>query len=126
MPSDLPPVLRALARQIELHLLDRGDWVSVQDLCTRFAIRSRLLRADGDRDGLLDDFAVSSTRGNEHGFIHINHLGAADYIRAKRRLRKHGIRELRKVRRWEQARARARIGLNPPAERHTGQLLLIP
>jgi hypothetical protein len=115
-----------LARQIELHLLDRAEWVSVQDLCTRFAIRPRMLRADGDRDGLLDNFAVSSTRGNQHGFIHINLLSSDDYIRAKRRLRKHGIRELRKVRRWEQARARARIGLKPTIERHTGQLLLIP
>ena len=115
-----------LARQIELHLLERGDWVSVQDLCSRFAIKPRMLRADGDRDGLLDDIAVSSTRGGEHGFIHINLLGAPDYIRAKRRLRKHGIRELRKVKRWEQARARARIGLKPTTERYTGQLLLIP
>ena len=85
-----------------------------------------MLRADGDRDGLLDNFAVSSTRGNEHGFIHINHLSRPDYIRAKRRLRKHGIRELRKVRRWEQARSRARIGLDPCAERHTGQLVFFP
>lgn len=116
----------SLPAQIELYLLNRGAWVSVDDLCTRFAIRPRMLRADGARDGLLDNFAVSSTRGNEHGFIHINLLSALDYIRAKRRLRKHGIRELRKVRRWEQARARARIGINPTTERHTGQILLIP
>lgn len=115
-----------LARQIELYLLDKGTWVSVAELCRRFEIRDRQLRADGDRDGLLDDFAVSSTRGREHGYMHVHCIEREDYLRAKRRLRKHSIRQLRKTKKWEQARARQRKGLPPHPVTLEGQILLLP
>lgn len=37
----------SMAAQIELYLLTRGDWVSGKELCQRFNIAARSLRADG-------------------------------------------------------------------------------
>ena len=50
-----------LATQIEVFLLLRGDWVSVEELCQRFAIPERLLRADGKRRPICGRFAISSS-----------------------------------------------------------------
>lgn len=113
-----------LARQIELYLLARGTWVPAEEICRHFGITARQLRASGDRDGLLDDFAISST-GKQHGFIHIAHCPVDVYLQAKRRLRKHSIRQLRKTKKWELARARCRRGLPPVQCDLTGQLVLI-
>lgn len=116
-----------LAAQIEMHLLTRGTWVSTLDLCERFGIKERQLRQDGRRAGLLDAFAVSSTRGGESGFIHHRHLPTAAWLPIKHRLRRHAISELRKLRTWSLARTRCLTGKRPDLrEIHTGQLLLIP
>lgn len=119
--------MNPLARQIELHLLAAGDWIPTADLCARFCIRERALRQDGRRPGLLDQFAVSSTRNGESGFIHHRHLPTRDWLRIKHRLRRHAISELRKLRAWRIGRHNCLEGLRPHlAERHTGQLLFFP
>lgn len=122
-----PPADNSIARQIELHLLAAGDWISTADLCARFGIKERALRQDGRRPGLLDQFAVSSTRGGESGFIHHRHLPTPAWLPIKHRLRRHAISELRKLRAWTKARARCLTGLRPDLrEVHTGQGLLFP
>jgi hypothetical protein len=122
-----PAEAKALASQIELHLLAAGDWISTTDLCQRFGIRERSLRQDGRRPGLLDGFAVSSTRGGQSGFCHHRHLPTKEWLPIKHRLRRHAISELRKLRAWTNARTRCLTGQRPTLqERHTGQLLLIP
>lgn len=118
---------KALAHQVEIFLLSRGGWVPVQDICTRFAVRERALRQDGDRPGLLDGFAVSSTRAGESGFIHHRYVPTPDWLKVKHRLLRHAIGELRKVRAWDRGRQNTLTGKRPQlAEVHTGQLLLIP
>lgn len=116
-----------LAAQIEVFLLTKGTWVPTAEICQRFGIKERLLRQDGRRAGLLDAFAVSSTRGGESGFIHHRHLETAAWLPIKHRLRRHAVAELRKLRAWTQARARCLTGKRPELiERHTGQLVFFP
>jgi hypothetical protein len=119
--------MEQLAAQIEIYLLSVGTWVPTAELCERFGIKERLLRQDGRRAGLLDTFAVSSTRGGESGFIHHRHLETAAWLPIKHRLRRHAVSELRKLRAWTQARARCLTGKRPELiERHTGQLVFFP
>jgi len=114
-----------LARQIELFLLDAGGWVRVSEICSRFGIRQRMLRQDGDREGLLDHCAVSSTKNGESGFCHHRFLPTDQYLPVKHRVLKHSIAQIRKVREWDRSRHNILSGL-PPArfETHTGQGLL--
>lgn len=119
--------MTSLAAQIEIHLLAQGGWVPVQDICNRFALKERALRQDGHRPGLLDAFAVSSTRGGESGYIHHRHLPTTEWLKIKHRLRRHALAELRKLRAWTTGRHNCLTGKKPILqERHTGQLLLIP
>lgn len=111
-----------LEQQIELYLLDAGDWISVEQLCSHFQIRDRQLRADGDRDGLLDKFAVSDPA---RGVCHIRHLDTPNFLRCAHKLTRHSVRQLRKVKAWRKARHEQKIGLNPQQELFTGQLVLL-
>lgn len=126
MPTSNPSTPSDLARmagQIEVFLLIQRDWVPEKVLVEHFGIRDRLLRADDKvgRVGLLDDFAVSC----ELGFKHVNLLTVQDRIRAKHRIRRHWVAEMRKERRQQRAIENARVGLRPhQVERHTGQCLL--
>jgi hypothetical protein len=109
-------------RQIELWLLDQGGWVPGEVLRARFGLRERELRADGDRDGLLDRFAVSNS---QRGYCHVRHLKKEDFLRVTRSLLRHGVRELRKVSSWRKARHAQRVGLRQDLrEVATGQGLL--
>ena len=112
---------------IELYLLQANGFVSTTELCERFSITSpRLLRAAGGHPGLLDEFAVSSTRSNEAGFIHHRHLPDADWYKIEERLRSHAISELRKVKWWRQGRHNVLTGKRPDLrEVHGGQMLLL-
>lgn len=114
-----------LALQIDTWLRTQSRWVPASEIAERFGLRERLLRADGDRDGLLDDFAVSSTAGGAHGFKHVRLLTTSEWIKAKRKMRRHGLRELRKTIRWDRARYRERTFVPAPMELITGQLLLL-
>lgn len=101
-----------LAAQIEIHLLTAGTWVPTAELCARYHINERALRAVGHRPGPLDHFAVSSTRHGTHGFIHHRHL-------------RHALSELRKVRTWAKSRHNILTGPQKSLlELHTHQALL--
>jgi len=116
----------ALVHQIETHLLAAGGWVPTGQICEVFQITERSLRQAGERPGLLDQFAVSSTRQNQSGYIHHRFLPTADWLPIKHRLRRHAIAELRRVRRWDQARKHCLTGKRPyQTERHTGQLVFL-
>jgi hypothetical protein len=116
--------MSALATQIEMHLLAAGGWVSTRDICARFGIAERRLRQDAARPGLLDAFAVSSTREGQSGYIHHRHLDTPDWLPIKHRLRRHAISELRRARSWDRARRNIHTGQHPRIERHTGQAIL--
>lgn len=111
--------------QIELFLLARGTWVPTAEICARFDIQERALRAVGDKPGLLDGFAVSSTKQGEHGFCHHRFVERADWLKTKHRLLRHAVGELRKVRAWDRARQNCLTGRRPElVEKHTGQLVM--
>lgn len=97
-----------LASEIEAWLLELGSWVPAAAIVERFGVPERQLRADGVRPGLLDAFAVSSTRNNHSGFIHHKFLPTADWLPIKHRLIKHALGELRRARAWDAARRRIR------------------
>jgi len=115
-----------LANEIEAYLLASGGWVTSRDLCAKFRITDRRTRAAKRRPGLLDGFAVSSTREGQSGFIHHNFLPTQDYLPLKHCILRHAIAEIRKARRWDAARRRALTGKRPAQiERHTGQLVFL-
>jgi hypothetical protein len=115
------------ARQIELYLIAAGTWVPTVVICSLFGLKERALRQDGKRPGLLDEFAVSSTRNGESGYIHHRHLATPDWLPIKHRLRRHAIAELRKLKAWTHGRANCLTGKRPELiERHTGQLVFLP
>lgn len=110
-----------LSSQIELYLLERADWVPVKDICIKFGVDQRALRATGKTPGLCDTFAISSNAGYKHASL----INSQEYLSHKHRLRKHAIQELRKARRWDQARKNCLYGMKPSQiERHSGQILL--
>lgn len=116
----------SLPAQIEAYLLAAGGWVPTHIICSRFAIPERRLRQAGDRPGLLDPFAVSSTKNGQNGYIHHHHLPTADWLPIKHRLRRHAIAELRRARAWERARRNILTGRKPALlELHTGQLVFL-
>jgi len=117
----------ALTENIEAHLLAAAGWVPTRELCERFDITDRSLRQAGTRPGLLDAFAVSSTRDGQSGYIHHRHLDTPDWLPIKHRLRRHAIAELRRVKRWGQARSNCLTGKFPAQEeRFTHQATLFP
>ncbi len=119
--------MNSLAHEIEAYLREACGWVSKRQICERFGIPERRTRADGDRPGLLDDFAVSSTCEGMSGFIHNDFLPTADYLPIKHRIRRHAIAELRKTRRWDSSRRNRFVGIFPDQrERFTQQGTLFP
>ena len=115
----------SLVSEIEIYLLAERGWVPTPDICLRFSIPARLLRQDGPRPGLLDHFAVSSTKNGQNGYCHHKYLPTADWLPIKHRLRRHAIGELCRVRAWDRARHNCLTGKQPnQVERHTGQATL--
>jgi hypothetical protein len=113
-----------LEQRIEAYLLERGDWVSGTEICWRFGIQDeRQLRQVGDKPGLCTRFAVSG----DHGFRHVARASTSEWLEFKHRVRKHGIRELARVkrlgtRRQDALRRPAPGGMN--VEKDSGQILL--
>jgi len=92
----------SLSSDIEQFLLANHRWVKSEELCDRFGIRPRELRALGDRPGLCSEFAISGDKG----FKHVRHATAEEFNRAYRRARQHGIAELIGARRRRNYRNR--------------------
>ena len=112
-----------LANEIEAFLHAARGFVPTRQICERFGIPERRLRQDEDRPGLLDEFAVSSTREKQSGYIHHDFLPTPEWLPIKHRLMRHGIAEIRRARKWESARKNCKTGKRPfMRERHTGPL----
>lgn len=110
-----------LARQIESFLLANRRWVKSEELCERFEIRQRQLRALGDEPGLCSEFAISGDKG----FKHVLHATNDEFERSYQRSRRHGIGELIGARRRRRYRDRLLIEKPTPLhEKATGQAVM--
>jgi hypothetical protein len=107
-----------IAAAIEAFLLENHRWVKSDELCEKFEIRPRELRALGERPGICSEFAISSDKG----FKHVKHASETEFMHSYRRVRKHGIAELIGARRRRRYRDRLLIDKPPPVhEVATGQ-----
>jgi len=110
-----------LGEQIESYLLTQRRWVTSTELCERFDINARQLRQVDDQPGLCSGFAISGDKG----FKHISIASTAEWLHFKHRLRKHGIRELVRVRNLGKRRHHATKTVKQIIfEKDTGQALL--
>jgi len=110
----------ALQIAIEDHLLSAGDWVSVDQICERFGIEERILRADGKRRPICRHFAISSST---RGFKHLAHTTASERIAYKHARKKSLIAHARALKEFDAALHNCLHG-RPAVERLTGQTLL--
>ena len=111
-----------LAAQIEAFLLDRQTWVPVRQICQRFGIDGRALRAIDGKPPLCADFAISNSK---RGFKHLAFADREEALHAYRARRKHGIGECVSARQmlksWEREVTRLK---SPPPMTRDGQTLL--
>ncbi len=115
-----------LKEAIESYLLDAPGtgWVKSDELCERFDIKPRQLRAVGDCPGLASEFAISGDKG----FKHVSRATPAEFLRCKHRLRRHAISELVRARNLDRRRAQSIRTIKRPAftyQKDTGQGVLL-
>ena len=118
------PETPALVAEIERFLLERAGWVPDQEIARRFGVRERELRALDGAPGLASAFAISS----DQGLKHVACATTEQWLRFKRRLRKHGINELRRVRDLDRRRTQVTRAIRSTGfvfEQDTGQGLLV-
>ena len=111
-----------LADRIERFLLDRAAWVPVREICERFDVPERRLRALGDRHGLCTAAAISG----DHGLKHVACATTAEWLQFKHRMRHHAIGELVRARDMDRRRQQVLRARRRPAatvERDTGQVV---
>jgi len=106
-----------LAAQIEAFLLLEARWVPALEICLRFHISQRSLRASHRRPGLLDDFAVSSKKGHKHTSL----LTTAEYLPYKHKMLRHSLSQIRKIKKWDAGRHKQLTKKPLLIERHNGQ-----
>jgi hypothetical protein len=105
------------------YLLARRTWVPAADICDRFQIRQRILRAYKGIPGLLTEIAISGDKG----YRHIATCTESEWQEYYGRNRSHGLEELRSLRRKRDARRRLQRTIRRPPlllERHTPQTLM--
>ena len=108
--------------QIEEFLFQAGGWVQIPVICARFAIDERQLRAVGRLPSILDEFAVTG----KQGAIHHEFLSSDEFGKLERSLGRHAIAELRRRKRWRQARYNRLTRRGQFAiEQHTGQGVML-
>jgi len=61
-----PLRLDAEASAISAFLLARDGWVQAKDICQRFGVEARALRATNTVPGLCSQFAISGPKGFRH------------------------------------------------------------
>jgi hypothetical protein len=114
--SDLTP-------QIESYLLERGDWIKSRELCERFGVTDRQLRAVDDHPGLCSRIAISGNKG----FKHISLATPKEWQEHYARERKHNIMALVNLRAKRRLRMSMIRQIHRPSltfERDTGQILM--
>ena len=110
-----------VSEQIEAYLLFRAEWVPDIEICARFGVRERQLRATGKTPGLCSKFAISSDKGLKH----VRLATRQEWLDFKHRLRRHGIGELIRVSDLEKSRHNVtRTFRSGRFEKDTGQGLL--
>lgn len=108
--------------EIEVWLLGEGRWVPAAEICHRFEVTERALRARDGKPGLMDAFAVSS----DAGYKHVRLLSTEDFLQVASRVLRHGGSEIRKVRTWRKARRNQLTGTRTTLrEAVTGQGVLL-
>lgn len=119
----LTPMDPTLQAAIESFLLSRRDWVTAGEICARFEIRERALRAYKGVPGLCTEIAISGDKG----YRHIATCTPAEWQEYYGRNRSHGLEELRSLRRKADARRRLVRTLQRPQallERTSPQTLM--
>jgi hypothetical protein len=107
---------------IETYLLAIGTWVPAKEICDTFHVTERPLRQVGDEAGLCSDFAISGDKG----FRHVTKATPQEFVHFKKRIRGHGISELRRVRDLDKRRQEVtRTVRNFSFEKDSGQGLLL-
>ncbi|MFA7256924.1 MAG: hypothetical protein WC047_05060 [Kiritimatiellales bacterium] len=112
-----------LSPQIESYLLERGEWVKSRELCERFGVTERQLRAIDDRPGLCTMIAI----GGNKGFKHISLATPAEWEDHYARERKHNIMALVNLRAKRRLRMTLTRQVRRPElvfERDSGQILM--
>ncbi len=112
-----------LTPQLESYLLERGDWVKSREICDRFEVTERQLRAVDDRPGLCTMIAISGNKG----FKHISLATPAEWQEHYMRERKHNIMALINLRAKRRLRMTMTRQVKRPAlvfERDSGQILM--
>ena len=111
-----------LASQIEAFLLESQTWVPVRQICERFGINQRSMRALDDKPPLCAGFSISNSK---RGLKHIAFATREEALHAYRARRKHGIGECISARlmlkSWEREVSRLK---SPPPMTRDGQTLL--
>jgi hypothetical protein len=109
----------ALATRIEIYLLTREHWVSVDDVCRDCGIAERLLRADGRRRPIFGRFAISSST---KGLKHMRHTTDRERIAYKHARKKVLIANARALKEYDTAIRECLTGKHPnQIEVHTAQ-----
>lgn len=113
--------MNEVAQQIEAFLVSQHRWVKSDELCQRFGIRERALRAIDGKPGLCSEFAISGDKG----FKHVKHATDDEFRRADQRSRKHAIGEFVSARLRRRYRQRL-LSVRPPPihEATTGQVVM--
>jgi len=113
-----------LAQAIEAYLLQRGSWISAQEICARFGLHERQLRQDRGRPGLCSEFAISIS---QRGLKHVECATTAEFIEAAHGAARHAVAELRRIRGLRRRRHGLFRQIRRPAviqERDSPQLLM--
>jgi hypothetical protein len=109
------------AKKIEQFLLENRRWVKADELCARFGIRERQLRAYDGRPGQCSEFAISGDKG----FKHVQHASEEEFQRSDQRSRRHAIGEFVSARLRRRYRQRLLTDRPPPEhEVATGQVVM--
>ncbi len=110
-----------LAADMELWLLTQRRWVSGREICARFGVPERRLRAVGGKPGLLTVCAISHS---VHGFKHVRNATDREFDECDRRDRRHNISSYISLR-ARRAYRREQLTGKPREEKFSGQLILL-
>ena len=107
-----------LKHQIEQHLIQRGTWVSTDEICKLFHVSERQLRQTADMPGLCSEFAISG----DHGFMHARSASTRDFLRFCHRIIKHAVRQLVRIKKLKKIRHEVAVRIKAGTfEKDTGQ-----
>jgi len=110
-----------LPTHLEMWLLSEPRWIPAAEICERFQIEERRLRAKGQHPGVCDAFAVSGPKG----YKHVRHLTDEEFDQARQITVAVALAYFRKGKRWEIARHRPLTGAQKElVEKITGQRVM--